>query len=418
MDKASSISPTFCILPWIHLATFTNGNISTCCIAQQIKGLNLNHLSMREAWNSDQLKAIRIGMLNGQRIPQCRQCYQQEKSGLPSHRNDENNIWSQRLSEEEIAQIISHTSSEGSLSTMPITIDLRPGNICNLKCITCSPAESTAWYNDAQFLAQHLSSDAKNDWQFKCQVATNLYHWYKSPAFVSELFEQIPSLRHVIFGGGEPLLLPEHDAFLEHAIKTKHSEHIELRYHTNGTVIKQAHIERWKHFKHVQIMVSVDGYQVQNDYLRYPSKWDHILDILNLLDNAPSNIEPQILVTISLLNLYSMPEFCDWLLSQNYKKIGRQNHHGLFHPGILFWPPYLSVTVLPPIIKDEITGRIFSYLKTCQNPQAQRLHNIVDHMNSKDNSHLYPQALEYLAMLDQLRNLNHREIFPHLSGNS
>src|SRR6185312_4216132 len=71
-------SPTFCILPWIHLSTRPNGHLRLCCTAnassagatndkvyggevgilKNAKGkpANLNHTDLLTAWNDDYMK--------------------------------------------------------------------------------------------------------------------------------------------------------------------------------------------------------------------------------------------------------------------------------------------------------------------------------------------------------------------------
>ncbi len=380
-----------------------------------MRDLNLNNYSIEEIWNSDHFKDTRKKMLKGECIKRCNYCYQQERSNLPSHRLDENNIWFQRFTEQKIIHLLKSTNDDGVLSVQPSTIDLRPGNICNLKCVICSPVESSAWYNDAQFLSKNLTTEAKYDWKFKSDASNANYSWFSQPRIIKELIELIPSISHVIFGGGEPLLLKEHDQFIREAINSGHAQNMELRYHTNGSILNSDHIEEWKHFKHVQVMLSIDGTEEINNYIRFPSKWSKYLDALQLLDNSHDNIEPQILSSISLLNFPYISDFATWLLEQKYNKIGKQNHHGLFHPGILFWPKYLSITALPKNVKAETTTLISKYVEKTDNIQAQRFLNIVSHMNSRDDSHFLPQTIEYLNHLDQIRKTNYQKIFTHLA---
>lgn len=37
---------TFCILPWIHAATYNDGSALLCCAAQNSEKLNWNYLKM------------------------------------------------------------------------------------------------------------------------------------------------------------------------------------------------------------------------------------------------------------------------------------------------------------------------------------------------------------------------------------
>jgi hypothetical protein len=67
----NDISPTFCVLPWIHMATYTNGTPLLCCVAQppnDKEKINLNYESINEIWNSDHWKRARKAMIAGKKI--------------------------------------------------------------------------------------------------------------------------------------------------------------------------------------------------------------------------------------------------------------------------------------------------------------------------------------------------------------
>ena len=46
------ISDTFCIKPWVHMATYTTGDALMCCVAKESAG-NLNKDTIKEIWNGD-----------------------------------------------------------------------------------------------------------------------------------------------------------------------------------------------------------------------------------------------------------------------------------------------------------------------------------------------------------------------------
>ena len=86
-------SKTFCIMPWIHCATQTNGAVQLCCVASPIKELNLNNMTWDEVWNSEQYKDARLKMLSDEKVSYCTNCYKEEASGIKSHRQNENEVW-------------------------------------------------------------------------------------------------------------------------------------------------------------------------------------------------------------------------------------------------------------------------------------------------------------------------------------
>ena len=96
------MSDTFCILPWMHLATNASGNLRVCCNSTPGKNFilkedntpyKLHKDDLEEAWNSPVYKKIREQMLNGERPEMCTRCFREEDAGLKSARNAWNDKW-------------------------------------------------------------------------------------------------------------------------------------------------------------------------------------------------------------------------------------------------------------------------------------------------------------------------------------
>ena len=134
-------SKTFCVKPWIHMATYTTGEALMCCVAREAAG-NLNKHTIQEMWNSKHYREARLKMLRGEKVSACQKCYDEEASGVKSHRMIENYVWETSASTvsqgyvgtEEIDKLISLTLDDGELPTAgPISFDFRLGNTCNLQ---------------------------------------------------------------------------------------------------------------------------------------------------------------------------------------------------------------------------------------------------------------------------------------------
>ena len=108
------MSKTFCPLPWIHLATRPNGDVSVCCTAnasgagkqdEKTAGLvkkdgiamNLRDHTIEEVWNSEHMRRTRLQMLNGEIPSSCTKCFSEEAKGITSKRQWESAEWKQRV---------------------------------------------------------------------------------------------------------------------------------------------------------------------------------------------------------------------------------------------------------------------------------------------------------------------------------
>ena len=85
-------SETFCVKPWIHMATYTSGEALMCCVAKEEAG-NLNKDKIEDIWNNEHYRKARLAMLSGKKISACQKCYSEEDGGVNSHRIVENHVW-------------------------------------------------------------------------------------------------------------------------------------------------------------------------------------------------------------------------------------------------------------------------------------------------------------------------------------
>lgn len=405
----------FCIQPWIHLASWNDGSVPLCCVAAPERGLNLNRQKISDIWNSDQFKSARLKFMAGEKIPQCSSCWKEESSGIKSHRMVENEMWSRKLGQDYIEKLINSTKQDGTVEHKPITLDLRLGNTCNLQCVMCRPRDSSKWLNDSKKLSEILTSpEVKADWQYKSTSITNtdMFDWFEQLETQEALQEFMSDIRHIIFGGGEPLLLKEHEQFIKKLVESGNSKHIELRYHTNGTILNEKFIDLWKNFKEVELMVSIDDWGQRNDYVRYPANWTTIESNLDRLDNTPDNIVVSILTTIHAMNVYNLPDFATNIINKKWKKVG-ERANGMFYTGTVHWPRYLALNILPQTLKQQIQTYWSGFELLNNNPRWQtRIKSQLEFMKSSDDSRFYGDFVDYIDKLDSIRPVKFCDLYP------
>jgi hypothetical protein len=193
------------------------------------------------------------------------------------------------------------------------------------------------------------------------------------------------------------------------------SNHISLRYHTNATIMNKDLIKKWENFDNVEVMLSIDAYSIRNDYIRYPSKWKDVLETMKLLEESPDNVFPKINTTVSLLNVFYLNEFAQWMIQQNFKKISKDGHDGIFFPSLLHYPEYLSVTALRGDMKNRVVEELSKFFELKGYKYAiSKFKQVINFMNSKDNSKLLPETKKYLNKLDEIRNTSYKETFKDL----
>ncbi|MBY0553284.1 twitch domain-containing radical SAM protein [bacterium] len=411
--SSSPFSSTWCVLPWVHAASLTDGSTQLCCVAEKTSGTNLNSQTIQDYWNSDYTKSVRLQMLQGKKIAACRRCYEEEANGYQSHRLMENKNWQDKLGLEYILELIKETSESGELSKELLSVDLRLGNTCNLQCIMCQPRESSKWISGSEKLLQHIThSDLKSEWKYKQNIKVDSYEWYKNDAFWVGLKKILPYIKEIIIAGGEPMLIRQHLQFLKECADSGEAHHIHVRYHTNLIEFPVDMIPYWEKFERIEFFASVDGCGEVAHYLRYPTDWSKIEKNLRIIDDMSENTWLRFLFSVQALNVSHLPDFVRWVREQQYKK---QKHFSTYqefvHPGLVHWPEYLNPKVLPKNFKASVAAK-FEALRTELNEPFDKFGSIVAFMNSEDQSNKLNQFSDYCSALDLSRKTDRFKTFP------
>ena len=442
-------SKTFCVLPWIHLATRPNGDMRICCVAnasgadtgdytvglvkmEDGKPANFGSDLPTQAFNNDYMRSVRKTMLAGEIPLSCTKCFKEEHEGIASKRIWETGTW--HYDGVDIPELIRQTDEDGNVPYKLQYLDLRLGHTCNLKCIMCSPHDSSQWVAEhkkvfpifqSELIKKQMSWDRKDFNNF----------WHENPEFWEEIYEQIPNIKQLYFAGGEPLMIREHKTFLLEIIKRGYADKISLRYNTNGLLVDQDIIDVWSKFRKVKVGLSLDGMETRGHYIRYPLDWNVIEQSLTMLDNAPDNIQTNIAFAVQILNIKHVPDFIKWKVNRKFKKVnfdknasGQTMAGGLIGVHLLWIPTWLSLRVLPIEDKQHVR-ELFSELKQwlwdnysqdeefwTTNPYGwKRWEGILDWMDAEDHTNLLPDFREYINTMDVQRNTDFKSVFPELS---
>jgi len=394
------------------------------------KPANLNHTDLQSAWNNEYMRRIRRDMLSGKVPPSCTKCFKEEKAGHNSKRNWETAYWSARTS---VEGLVAATRPDGEVEARIKYVDLRLGSKCNLKCIMCSPHDSSRWVGDWRKLYPKIQNANLREimqWDNNGQIDGASYDWHiQNPQFWDQLRAQLPDIDQLYFAGGEPLIIDEHYDLLRECIRRGEASHIELRYNSNGLHLPEELFELWSHFRNVRFHFSLDSVHDMNHYIRFPSEWAVVETNLRRLDESPANIEVTIACAVQALNIYYIPELIEWKLSQGYKKInpwprgaGLINFHLVYHPAML------NVKVLPAWFKQKVREKYETYVKQLGSRFANspdfaknsyglpRLLGLVKFMESEDWSNRMPEFREYIRLMDEIRGTHFAQTFPEMQG--
>ena len=383
------MADNFCIMPFVH--SFVTPNIISPCCAYT-SNIKLN--SKEQYWNSSQLKNIQKNMLDNMRDTGCNICWEKEDRGYSSLRQHSNQIYKDHVEDIKQNKKVEH----------PFYIDLRLGNLCNLKCRMCI----SDWSSQ---IAGEILDNPNEDW-----IDTPTQKVIELDDDTWKLLDKwLPYVKRVFMTGGEPTIIKRNLDYIDKIIAHGRSKDVELIFTTNATNINKQFIEVSEKFKSVSFNVSVDAIGSLANYIRFPSNWQ---TIENNLKNIKHGISFN--TTIQWLNMTRLNEIFDYI-----------ENCGIAFGGVWFQlvtnPGYLDPIYAPRFMKEKCISDIDNFL---DRPflQEEKFNNILYGelkqsliqtkeflTKNMDNVQHVDEFLKRMEILDRLRGQKLFDVLPELT---
>jgi len=387
------LKSNLCHLPWTSLETRPDGSYKPCCLYRTDledngKKYNTTEHSITEVMSSPSMENLRKRFLEGEKPKECDSCWKEEAVGKTSKRQ---HMWLKAGTYGE-AQIKNNIIE-------PRFIDLKLGNICNLKCRICSPHSSSQWTNDMI----KIDPNRKDYWkQFNRDGL-----WPRQPnKFYEDLEKHIHSIRFFEITGGEPLMIKEQFSVLRKCVEAGVANKIEIHYNTNGTQYPEEAVnDIWPHFKKVEIAFSIDDIEKRFEYQRHPAIWSEVnTNIKKFMNSGLKNLSTQVCTTLNFFNIFHLKELAH--------KVKEWNPN-FWYINILHHPVEFDIQQIPNDIKEKIIAVLQStdiyhseiqtaidYLKQEPSFRIKDWHNIIQNK---------------IKTIDNVRDENFKEIFSNLN---
>jgi MoaA/NifB/PqqE/SkfB family radical SAM enzyme len=386
----------FCVLPWVSLETSPIGTVRPCCLADDEivdnTGAKFKLLtsSFNEIRNSNQMQQLRKEFIDGEQPATCRKCWAVEASGGTSKRMHTLN----RLKHMGI-------SPDWTKDAKPLMfLDLKLGNICNLKCRICG-----SW-SSSQFASEELKFVDNKKSSFHYQMLRDGAWPRENSQFWTELDESMNDIRYLEFTGGEPFLIQEHFDLLETLVEKGVAHQVEIHYNTNGTQYPEHAESIWQHFRHVEIAFSIDDVAARFEYQRTNAQWKEVcanIEKFQHMRARNNNITLQVCCTVNVFNIYYLCDVANWIHKQAFDFV---------YWNILHDAPWLSIAHIPDAAKTIIGN----HLKTQSFPSEYQseIQKIVEFMN-QGHSYTNNELIKNIQQLDIRRNESLKTAAPELA---
>lgn len=422
---------TFCLSPWNQIHVTPIGVVKPCCIFdgglkdEKNKTIRINDDTVENIWNSKAFKDLRLKMLNGTPVPECKKCYEEEKVSNSSDR-----LRSLKI-DEHMLEVITQSTSNGHVSELPHVLNLKIGNKCNLKCRMCQPLDSAMVDSDFSQISKNKpafrSFDNANAFDYNyedlpIEIAGN---WINEPLAQENMLKLLANTAHLSLAGGEIAFTQEAIDVLKFCVEKDLAKNIEVAMSSNLTRMDDALIELMSQFQCFRVVASIDGIENTAEYIRYPSKWNIIKKNLVKLISAPDNVIPVIAPTIQIYNILDVVPILELIEELDCSK-WLSGFNPPVHLTILFDPQHLSIRHLPKAIKDAALIKLLEFQqKSKLLPVSRNYQNqftlLVETLKQNDFIADGPSSKDYLAYfmqytqdLDEQRGQRFQDYLPEL----
>ena len=345
-----------CNIPWRVLDVNLDGTVQVCCKATgkvvDLTGApyNINDHSVNQIFTSDYMKLMRAKFRNNEKPEQCAACWRDEELKHRSYR-----------------QLLAN--ADDMLPNMywleePLyisTIQLATSNVCNLKCLMCSPKFSSRWQKEAAALSTNVElSNVAN-------------------TSISKLLDEIEiwsqQLKRVWLSGGEPLLITQYKTLLD-ALILRNAKDISVGLNTNGTIWNEQQIMQIVHnFKQTYVWVSIDGVGAVFEYQRFPASWPKTLENLHkykALSQTYSTVTFGITCAIGWVNILGLQQLYQ-LFATTFPNITANNT-------LINLPEHMALWAVPKHFKEYVANAINNWQYT----QWADINGLVNFMYSRE----------------------------------
>jgi len=279
-------------------------------------------------------------------------------------------------------------------------IDL--GNYCNSACVFCDP---------------HSSSRLATEWK-QIGLIRDLppANWTDDPTLVKKFVDTLTQSSHIQylhFIGGETVITPAFKTILRALIQAGLNRTATIGFTTNLTVWDSQVIDLLEQFHSVHLGMSVESFEIVNDYVRWPSKLLVTLENLHRWQEIAQKHSwlLQLRTTPTLLTIGSLLTVYDYAWT---RKISVESCNFLTEP------TFMRPSVLPPIYRSVIIDTMQLWLDqhpvsgdtvfNIRDPNLSQLQNHQDLQsyvnylkNMPDESNRLPDLVAFLKRLELSR---------------
>jgi len=446
MDKLDQLrkeilhSNTFCFYPYLEISTRPNGVVLPCCYWTENDHLVLEEkISLENPidhfWNGKKFISIRNDLYSGKSLKGCDVCTRDKEASMRVRSIREH------INNREYLQLVQDTiDASGVAPHLPKRLELKPSNLCNLKCFMCNAYDSSQIEKELRDLdlkyggikstggrLREAGVGVPGVWEglvneYTLPPMINL-EWAETGEFWNELTKIIPNLDVLSFAGGEPTVNPIVHKILQYCVDQGYAKNIKVFLSSNFTNLNKKFFELMPEFKQFELIASIDGIGEVQEYIRFPSKWEVIKKNFEIARNYMShkNIKILVNITVNILNVYYITDLLEYLDKQFFQY--PYYNEWPYNINLINFPEELRINWIPEQLKSEVIEKIQDYQKNAETlkffPDLKiKTDLLINELSAESKYWDRIQNLEILkhtiTVTDSHRNISYKTAIPFL----
>jgi organic radical activating enzyme len=409
--KPNEGNKTFCMAPWTHTYLSPQTERRMCCAsrepAQSFKqyidtgndAKEYKPLTLKEHWNSDHMKSVRLRMMAGEELSECEVC-DHKLLNTDVYRS----YWNQ-LFKNKIDEAFDSTDDTGATTMPTISFDYRFNNLCNFKCRMCGDMLSSSW--EAESRKHKTWTKESQPWMASPlrEQITN----FQDTQVVKEFVEAVETktIKEIYWCGGEPLMWDMHWNAMKRIIELGFAKEVYVRYNTNlsRTSFKGTKLfDLLPQFQDWQICSSLDGTGEVGEYIRDGLNYTQWLDNFKEgLAVAKTTREMRLDYTITMPGLLELKNMFDLSRELDAEILTK----------VMFTfsnDEILSPLALPKQLLETIIDEALAYIEPLATRKQQSLIDVLKNLRQRETFTATKKGKDRQERIDSIRKQDIKKI--------
>ena len=405
----------FCPQPFMNAVVNHDRVTKPCCVLKGWPNRSIKEsgkTSVMDVHQSQLMKDFRKEFLEGSgplTEKFCLVCKEQEKhSKTESHRlmyvdKFDENHGEYREHTTALEEYIDTDHSEPFYLTMEYNA---PNNFCNLKCNMCGPFNSSTFAKENKAIGITEGKGMASRW-----LAGRT--WVNEEDDMNQYTDVLKNLIELKLVGGETLALPQNYEMMDKAIEMGVSKQMRLVLTTNATLTPKMGkhgdvFDYVPHFKDCQMNVSIECWGEKNNYIRFPSKWEKIMENVERFSKMPRTkiLFATCVSSLTIGYLHEVAEGVDALIEKQ-PDIFKEFATGSL---VIGGDNLYTVTAIPLDIRDLYLERIYEHAPERHTKTFMKLAKYLTDMPFDES--LHNRMMIDVAKRDKFRGTVLTDVFP------